>query len=107
MNEFMIKWVAVKVTQEESIGQNNMRKRSIIVTEDAQAEYKKSLCVDFRWDKCDLLDDVKVWDTYMVYYNPKVRENNGRYYNSINGRRIQPEQVSGVSLMEEKTDMPF
>ena len=66
----------------------------------------KSIGLDFWNDKIEQLDSLKVWEKVIWYYNPKAREwKDWKVYNSINGRRIHPVQVSDKNL--DVDDSPF
>mgnify|MGYP005669017909 CR=1 FL=1 len=83
-------WVVVQLLPEEEVGQNKLRKRTIILEEAGDSQYKWWLAVDFFNDKIDMIASLKTGEAVKVYLNAKTREYNGKWYNSITGRRIEP-----------------
>lgn len=96
------------ILKEELVGQNNLRKRSIVLEEVTDREYKWSIVVDFIKDKCDLLSKFSVGDTVKVWLNFRANEYNGKRYNSINWWSIF-EEKSNTSNTESSysDDLPF
>jgi hypothetical protein len=78
----------INLIPEELVGQNQLRKKAIVVEEITDREYKGSVVVDFYGDKCDLLNGFKVGDTVKVGLNFRAREYNNRRYNGISGWRV-------------------
>lgn len=85
-------WIVAQLLPEEVIGEKQLRKRTIILDEDSDSQYKGWLAVDFFNDKIDMIASLKTWQKVTVYLNSKVREYNGRRYNSITGWRIDTDQ---------------
>ena len=52
--------------KEELVGANQLRKRSIVLEEVNDRDYKGSIVVDFYKEKCDVLNNFKVGDTVKV-----------------------------------------
>lgn len=65
--------------------------KQTIVVEETAGEYPQSVAVDFLNDRVDLCKDVKAWDIVEVSMNIKAnagKDDSGRYFNSLNGWRI-------------------
>ncbi len=83
------------------IGQNQeinptFRKRELVITTDEQ--YPQTLLIEFVQDKTDLLNNYQVGQQVRVNINLRGREwvnpeGQTRYFNSIQGWRIEPFQV--------------
>lgn len=73
---------------EELVGKNQLRKRVIVLEELTDREYKGGMVVDFIGDKCDLLNGFKIGDQVKVWLNFRANEYNWRWYNGINGWRV-------------------
>lgn len=73
-------------------------KRELVITTDEQ--YPQHILTEFTQDKCDLLDPYKVGESVKVHINLRGREwvnpqGETRYFNSIQGWRIERLQVQG------------
>jgi hypothetical protein len=93
------------VGQTESVGSNGFQKRLLVVE---TADKYDNLCpIEFKKDKCALLDQVTVGQRVTVDVNIGGREYNGRYFPSINGwkvavaERMQPPKMEPVSSAPE------
>lgn len=78
----------INLIPEELVGQNQLRKKAIVVEEITDRDYKWSVVVDFYGDKCDLLNGFKVGDEVKVGLNFRAREYNNRRYNGISWWRV-------------------
>lgn len=56
--------------------------------EEAEGQYPNSLSIEFTKDNMTKLDQFKVGEVVTVEFNTRCRESSGRYFNSINGWRI-------------------
>lgn len=74
--------------------------------------------IDFFGDKCNLIADIKPGDIIKALFNPRAKEYNGRWYNSLNGWKIDVIQkasgsASGTTTAAEpipyddNEDLPF
>lgn len=96
----------VHIGQEEQVGKNNLRKRSFVVEEAGDKEYKSSLAIDLLKDRVEMLDGYNVGDVVKVSVNFRANEYNGKYFNSISAWRI--EKSDGTSAAPEADDdLPF
>ena len=67
------------------------RKRTLVVKTDEQ--YSQSIPIDFVQDKCEVLDKYKVGDDVTVGVNVRGNEYNGRFYVSLNGWKINSNNI--------------
>jgi hypothetical protein len=93
------------------------RKRTLVVKTDEQ--YIQSIPIDFVQDKCEVLDKYKVGDDVTVGVNVRGNEYNGKFYVSLNGWKInsnnvQPQQPPATQAQpqpyvdpEAEGDLPF
>lgn len=94
----------------EQIGANNTNKRTVILEENSDREYKGGLAFDLWGEKVSLIDTYKVGDVINVSLNVKVREYNGRRYNSISARKIEGNgsaDAAAPAKEEGDDDLPF
>ena len=92
------------VGQEQTFGSNGFRKRELVVTTDEQ--YPQHILVEFVQDKCDLLNNYQVGQDVKVSINLRGREwvnpqGETKYFNSIQGWRIEGAQASAPAGMPE------
>ncbi|WP_452601978.1 DUF3127 domain-containing protein [Pontimicrobium sp. MEBiC06410] len=92
------------VGQEQTFGSNGFRKRELVVTTDEQ--YPQHILVEFVQDKCDLLNNYQVGQDVKVSINLRGREwvnpqGETKYFNSIQGWRIESLQASAPAGMPE------
>lgn len=64
-------------------------KRTFVLEEISDREYKASIAVDVRWEKVMILDQFPVWTAVKVSMNSRAREYNGKRYNSISAWKIE------------------
>ncbi len=100
-------WKIVFIWDVESVGANNSPKQTIVLEEHNDKEYKSSLAVDFWSDKTGLLQSYSIGDIVTVSLNPKAREYNGKYYNSISCRKIEWSSNLSWKPSDSDDDLPF
>jgi hypothetical protein len=108
------------INETKTFGESGFRKRELVVTSDEQ--YPQMLMVEFVQDKCDLLDNYQVGQGVKVSINLRGREwinpeGEAKYFNSIQGWRIeetgeqQPDQQEAPTSQpvddNEPDDLPF
>ena len=97
--------------KEELVGANQLRKRSVVVEEITDRDYKGSIVVDFYKEKCDVLNNFKVGDTVKVWLNFRANEYNWKWYNSVSWWSINAESSSTPNATPPKNsyedDLPF
>jgi hypothetical protein len=96
---------------EELVGQNQLRKKAIVIEEMTDKDYKWSVVVDFFKDKCDILKGFKIWDEVKVWLNFRAKEYNGKWFNSISWWSINSESSNTVQVVPPQNsyqdDLPF
>lgn len=73
----------------ELVGANQLPKRTIVLEEITDKEWKGWLVVDFLKEKVDMLDEFKVGEQVRVSINTRASEYNWRRYNNVTGWRIE------------------
>lgn len=93
----------------ETVGANNLPKRTFVLEEISDREYKWWLAVDLLKDKVSLIDWFKLWDTLTVYLNVRANysENTKKYYNAIQAWRIEWDKTEVRHDSDSDDDMPF
>lgn len=95
----------------ESIGQNGMEKLSLVLEEISDKDYKSSIMIEFFKDKIDMVENLGMGDTIKAYINPRAREYNGRWYNTVACRKV--DVIAGgnsggsSSSYDDNDDLPF
>jgi uncharacterized protein Veg len=84
----------------QTFGSNGFRKREIVVTTEEQ--YPQHIMVEFVQDKTDLLNNYQVGQQVKININLRGREwvnpqGETKYFNSIQGWRIEALQNEGAS----------
>lgn len=107
----------IKKILETQTFQSGFQKREMVVT--TQEQYPQDILIEFYQDKIALLDPLNVGDEVKVHINIRGKEwvnpeGVAKYFNSINGWRIERESAAPVdpkleeSLTEEVDDnLPF
>ena len=100
-------WKIVFIWDVEVVGQNWLQKRTVVLEEMSDKEYKASLAFDLIKDKVSYIDKYSIGDVVTVHLNLKANysEKSWRYYQSISCRRIEWDNKSKVESVEE--DLPF
>lgn len=101
----------------ELVGANQLPKRTLVLEEITDKEWKGWLVVDFLKEKVDLLDEFAVGDQVRVSLNTRASEYNGRRYNNITCRRIEkiwgeqaassPDAPAAPATQEYEDELPF
>ncbi len=72
-----------------STGWWDREKRTFVIEEISDREYKGSIAVDVRGEKVMILDQFSVGTAVSVSMNSRAREYNGKRYNSISAWKIE------------------
>lgn len=90
----------------ETVGQNGLQKRTFVLEEITDREFKGSIAVDLIKDKTALIDNYNVGDVVKVSLNSRANlaQTSGRYYNSITAWRIEGGNAASSS---QNDDLPF
>lgn len=102
----------IKVINATQVVSDKFKKREIVVTTSEQ--YPQHIAIEFKQDKCDILDKYKVGDNVNVSINLTGRiwtnpEGVDKYFNGIEGWRIEKaeSQDADAPNYEPIDDMPF
>lgn len=100
----------IKMINDEQQVSASFRKRELVVTTDEQ--YPQHILIEFAQDKCDLLNNYKEGDSVKVSINLRGREwvnpqGETRYFNSIQGWRIERIETTATVVSPEEDDLPF
>lgn len=101
-------WKITFISDIQTVGQNWLQKRTVVLEEATDKDYKWGIAFDLIKDKVNLIDGFKVGDTVDVSLNFRTNysEKTKAYYNSINAWSIK--RVSWGSVMEDTDwDLPF
>lgn len=92
----------------ETVGQNALQKRTVVLEEVTDREFKWGLAFDLIKDKVNLIDPFHVGDTVKVSLNFRTNysENTQRYYTSISAWRIDG-MNAGAWNSAQDDDLPF
>jgi len=84
-------WKIINIGEIQTVGQNWLQKRTVVLEEATDKDYKWGIAFDLIKDKVNLIDAFKVWDTVDVSLNFRTNysEKTKNYYNSINAWSIK------------------
>lgn len=84
-------WKIINIGEIQTVGQNWLQKRTVVLEEVNDKDYKWGIAFDLIKDKVNLIDKFKVWDTVDVSLNFRTNysEKTKNYYNSINAWSIK------------------
>jgi len=107
-----IKGKIIFIGDTEEVGNNNFKKRQVVV--ETEEQYPQKLSIEFVKDKCDVLDNYAEGENVEVSINLRGREwtnpeGEVRYFNSIQGWRIKKLETAQQAepASEESDDLPF
>lgn len=91
-------------------GSNGFLKREVVI--ETQGDYPQPIAVEFVQDKTSLMDNYKVGDSVKVGFNLRGREwtnpkGEVKYFNSIQGWKVDKLTSDAESLTPEENDNPF
>ena len=94
----------------QTFGSNGFRKRELVVT--TQEQYPQHLMIEFVQDKTGLLNSISVGQSVKVSINLRGREwvnpqGETKYFNSIQGWRIESSESSAQSMPPMPPDDAF
>jgi hypothetical protein len=108
MANFEVTGTVKLISPTTTVGKNDMKKRAIVLTEDAE-KYPQDIKIEFIKDICDELDSVKEGDTLTVSVNVRGSEWQGKYYVNLQGWRVQTGagQPATAGAGADDGDLPF
>jgi len=98
----------INIGDVQTVGQNWLQKRTVVLEEATDKDYKGGIAFDLIKDKTKLIDWYKVWDVVTVSLNFKTNyyEVKDTYYNSITAWKISWETKNSTDVGIEDI-MPF
>lgn len=102
-------WKIVNIGEITTVWANALQKRTLVLEEVTDKDYKWWLAFDLIKDKVTLIDNFNVWDTVDVSLNFRVSEYNGRHFTNISAWKIEKitEGVNNHAFPEDALDLPF
>lgn len=95
----------INKTEKIEIGANNTPKISLILEEEGDKQYKDSIMIDWIGDeKVALVENLPIGSVITVHFNTRASEYNGRYYNNLNGWRIESDGAAPAAAPAKKVD---
>jgi single-strand DNA-binding protein len=89
----------IKIIQEAKTFDSGFTKREmVVIVEDGK--YPQEINVEFVQDKISLLDDLQVGQEVTVTFDIRGREYNGRYFNNLQGWKIETPGVENAFTTE-------
>ena len=79
----------IKLIQDEQTFPSGFAKREMVVTVD-DGRYPQDINLEFVKDKISLLNDLEPGQEVTVSFDIRGREHNGRYYNNLQGWKVEP-----------------
>jgi single-strand DNA-binding protein len=85
----------VKLIQDaQTFGSGFTKREMVVVVEDGK--YPQEINLEFVQDKVSLLDNVQVGQEVTVTFDIRGREYNGRYFNNLQGWKIQAGEAAAA-----------
>lgn len=93
----------------ETVGNNWLQKRTFVVEEVSDKEWKQSLAVDLLKDKVDLTNHHDVGDVVTVYFKSRANKSqkNNKYYNAIQAYMIEGSKTKSKHDSDVDNILPF
>lgn len=90
----------------ETVGQNGLQKRTVVLEEITDREFKGGISFDLIKDKVNLIDNFRVGDVINASLNFRTNysENTQKYYTSISAWKIE---AANQSAGQSNDDLPF
>jgi len=101
-------WIIINIGAIQTVGQNWLQKRTVVLEESTDKDYKWGIAFDLIKDKVNLIDGFTVGDTVDVSLNFRTNysEKTKAYYNSINAWSIKKVKWDSVDVDIDDI-MPF
>ena len=79
----------LKVKNDTQVVSAKFKKREFVLTTEHGTNYPQQVTFVLTQDKVDILDNFEIGDELTVYFNLRGREQNGKYFNTLEAWRIQ------------------
>lgn len=99
-------WKIVFISDIQTVGQNWLQKRTVVLEEVSDKDYKWGIAFDLIKDKVNLIDGFTVGDIVEVSLNFRATESNGRWFTNINAWSIKKVKWDSVDVDIDDI-MPF
>ena len=83
------------VGEVEEFGTNGFRKRLLVLAREVNTDWPQYVPFEFVQKNCEKLDTVIVGQQATVSFNLRGNENNGRFYPSLQGWKIDVAEMAG------------
>lgn len=93
----------IKVIQDPQTFSSGFTKREMVVTVE-EGKYPQDINLEFVQEKVNLLNELNIGQAVTVTFDIRGREHNGRYYNNLQGWKIQ---VAEENAPEFDQQVPF
>jgi len=103
-------WKLIFIWPVETVWQNGLQKRTFVLEEVSDKDYKGSIAIDLIKDKVNMINEYKVGDVVSVWLNFRANysENSKKYYNGVNAWNIKAVKTGyGHAFPEDDWDLPF
>lgn len=103
-------WKIIKIGHEETVGKNNLRKKTFVLQEVSDKEYKGSIAIDLIKDNVSKLDGFKEGDYIETMLNFRANEYNSKWYNGVNAWSIKKMDMWVTQAQVDESfwsDLPF
>ncbi len=95
----------IKLIQEPRTFDSGFTKREmVVIVEDGK--YPQEINLEFVQDKVALLDDLQPGQEVKVDFDIRGREYNGRYFNNLQGWRVEVLGADGASAAADESQYP-
>lgn len=99
-------WKIIFISDIQTVGQNWLQKRTVVLEEVNDKDYKWGIAFDLIKDKVNLIDGFTVGDIVEVSLNFRATESNGRWFTNINAWSIKKVKWDSVDVDIDDI-MPF
>ncbi|MEE4190610.1 MAG: DUF3127 domain-containing protein [Halieaceae bacterium] len=95
----------IKLIQEPKTFDSGFTKREMVVIVD-DGRYPQEINLEFVQDKVSLLDSLQPGQTVTVSFDIRGREYNGRYFNNLQGWKVETEDAVPADAGAPPQDVP-
>ncbi len=93
----------VKLLQETQTFGSGFQKREVVVTVE-DGRYPQDICLEFVQDKISLLESIQAGQEVTATFDIRGREYNGRYYNNLQGWKLETHGEAPASDQPKTSD---
>ena len=105
-----LKGIIKLIGETKTFGNNGFTKREVVI--ETEEQYKQKILIEFTKDKCDLVNNFTVGENVTIDINVLGREwvnpqGESKYFNAIQGWRIERQQFSGAQDQEQQPEKEY